>query len=118
MKLDQIGTKGRSDDCGSLRENGIKYIPDIAGIAPLQPRTKKDQRGFTHHSTARLLCPRSLRDDFDKDRDGFCRDVENGTIIISHDDWPSFLYPEDDYNPDSIDENLLRGPFLLSVSVS
>ncbi|KAI0288891.1 hypothetical protein BC826DRAFT_915268, partial [Russula brevipes] len=27
---------------------------------------------------------------------------------------PSFLYPEEEYNPEAIDENLLRGPFLLS----
>ena len=50
--------------------------------------------------------------------DGFCRDVQNGAILISHDDWPSFLYPQEDYDPDAIDTNLLRGPFLLSVSHS
>jgi hypothetical protein len=84
----------------------------------LESGTRKDQRGFFHPSSARLLCPRSLRDDFDINMEDFCRDVQNGTIIISHDDWPTFLYPEDDYNADAIDENLLRGPFLLSVSES
>ena len=63
--------------------------------------------------TARLLCPRHLRDEFDTDMEGFCRRVQNGTQVITHNDWPSFLYPEDEYNPDALDEHLMRGPFLL-----
>jgi hypothetical protein len=63
-----------------------------------------------------LLCPQQLRDNFDKDMEGFCHDVKNGTILVSHDDWPSFLYPEYNYDPNAIDKNLLCGPFLLSVS--
>jgi hypothetical protein len=78
---------------------------------------RKDTRGFSHHATARLLCPRHLRDEFDEDRDKFCRDVQNGNRIIIHDDWPSFLYPEEGYDPDAIDWGLLRGPFLVSVSL-
>jgi hypothetical protein len=94
----------------------MKYIPRVDGVPQLDPGAKKDQRGFCHPSTARLLCPRSLRDKFDSDRETFCRDVQNGTNLISQDDWPSFLYPEEGYNHDAIDENILRGPFLLSVS--
>ena len=59
-----------------------------------------------------------MRDDFDKDRAKFCRDVQNGECDITHEDWPSFLYPETGYNPDNLDKGLLRGPFLLSVSRS
>ena len=36
---------------------------------------------------------------------------------VSDDDWPSFLYPEDNYDLGAIDKGLLRGPFLLSVSL-
>ena len=115
-QLEQAGNKGRSDDCGSLRDNAISYIPRIASVPPLEPRTGKDKRGFHHPSTARLLCPQSLREEFDNDMGRFCHDVQNGNVVISHNDWPSFLYPEDGYNPNAIDENLLRGPFLLSVS--
>ena len=115
-KLDKAASKGRSDDCGSLRDNGIRYIPHIPGIPQLEPSAKKDQRGFHHHSTARLLCPRRLRDKFDEDKDKFCASVQNGTQIITHKSWPSFLYPEDGYDPNEIDKNLLRGPFLLAVS--
>jgi hypothetical protein len=45
----------------------------------------------------------------------FCHAVQNGQISIMADDFQSFLYPEDQYDPEVIDEGLLRGPFLLSV---
>ena len=123
MKLVQRGSRGRSDNCGSLRDNGLKYIPRIAGISELEHDAKKNQAGvlspfdsqapLAHRRawTARLLCSRHLRDEFDMDREGFCRNVQNDTRVIWHDDWPSYLYPEDGYNPDTIDNNLLRGPF-------
>ena len=131
----KVQDKGRSDDCATLREDAISYIrpvKDVAGVEDVPEvdrKAKKDARGFRHHSsdsTARLLCPRHLRDKFDEDREKFCRDVENGKRVIIHDDWPAFLlltimtlYPEDasGYNPDAIDKGLLRGPFLVSVSI-
>jgi hypothetical protein len=90
----------------------------MPGIPQLEPNAKKDQRGFRHYSTARLLCPRHLRDKFDEDKDKFCTSVQNGMQLITHKSWPLFLYPEDGYDPDEIDKNLLRGPFLLAVSRS
>jgi hypothetical protein len=63
-----------------------------------------------------MLCPRHLRNDFDENPEAFCHKVLNGTIAVLHDDWPSYLYPEDGYDPDAIDQNLLQGPFLVMVS--
>jgi hypothetical protein len=114
-ELEQAGSKGRSDDCGSIRENGLKYIPYAKEDLEVEFNTKKDQRGFSHPTTARLLCPRQMRDTFDDDPREFCREVLNGKRLISHNNWPSFLYPENGFNPDAIDEKLLRGPFVLSV---
>ena len=116
--MDNAANKGRSDDCGTLREAAIGYIRPVKDIPDLDRKANKELRGFCHHATARLLCPRHLRDDFDEDWEKFCRDVQNGKRIITHDDLPSFLYPETDYNPDAIDETLLRSPFLVSVSHS
>ena len=84
----------------------------------LNRKANKETRGFSHHATARLLCPRRLRDKFDKDQEQFCRDVQNGDCTVTHNEWPSLLYPEDDYNPHVIDEKLLQSPFLVSVSRS
>jgi len=80
-------------------------------------KAKKDTRGFCHHSTARLLCPRHMLKEFDKDREQFCHDVLNANRIILHGDWPAFLYPEEGYDEEIIDKGLLRGPFLVSVSI-
>jgi hypothetical protein len=117
-KVDRASTKGRSDDCGSLRDNGLKYIPRVAGIPELEPHVKKERRGFLHHSTARLLCPRHLRDYFDADRERFCRQILEASLVVTHNDWPSFLFPNDSYNPNRIDEYLLRSSFMLAVRLS
>jgi hypothetical protein len=114
-ELERASSRGCSDDCGSLRENGLKYIPRIEGIPDLDAHVKKERRGFLHHATARLLCPRHLRDYFDDDRERFCRQILEGLLVITHDDWPSFLFPNDAYNPDNIDEYMLRSPFMLAV---
>jgi len=45
MKLDQRGSRGRSDNSGSLRDNGLKHIPRIAGIPELEHDAKKNQAG-------------------------------------------------------------------------
>jgi len=96
----------------------VKNILGLENISMVEIKTGKENRGFNHYATARLLCPRDRRDDFDMDMEAFCRDVQNGNRAITHNTWPSFLYPEDAYNPEILDEGLLRGPFLVSVSLS
>ncbi|PSR88662.1 hypothetical protein PHLCEN_2v5111, partial [Hermanssonia centrifuga] len=44
----------------------------------------------------------------------FCQDAENGIIQINAEDFPCFLYPEDSYNLDNVEEGLLCGEFLCS----
>ena len=114
-KVDRASTKGRSDDCGSLRDNGLKYIPRVAGIPELEPHVKKERRGFLHHLTACLLCPCHLRDYFDANRERFCHQILEASLVITHNDWPSFLFPNNSYNPNRIDEYLLRSSFMLAV---
>jgi len=115
-KLEHAGNKARTEDFATLHKHAHRYIPSVEGYPATGHRENEDTRGFCHLAIARLLCPRQLRDRFDADKEGFSRDVQNGMLAITHNDWPSFLYPEDGYNPDAIDEGLLRGPFLLSVS--
>jgi hypothetical protein len=117
-KLEHAGKEARTTDFTMLHKHAHRYVPSIEGYPASARRENRDTRGFCHPAIARLLCPRQLRDRFDADKEGFCRDVQNGNQIIIHDDWPSFLYPEGGYNPDAIDEGLLRGPFLVSVSRS
>jgi len=43
-------------------------------------------------------------------------EVANGTIPIVAEDWPTFLYEDNVYDPNELDKGLLRGYFLLRVS--
>jgi len=62
----------RSDDCGSLREDGLAYValespgkllqPPIAAKSP-----KSGIRGFNHLILGRLLCPIKYLAEFDED---------------------------------------------------
>ena len=89
--LEQAANKGCSDDRGSLRENGLKYIPKVPGHPTLDLNAKKEMRGFNHIPTGRLLCPRFRLGVFDDDPNAFCHGVLNGTRMITHDsdDWPT-----------------------------
>jgi hypothetical protein len=115
VKIEATGNKGCSNDCGTLCNAALNYIPCIKDLHNIDRMVKKEQCGFSHYMTACLLCPRQLRDEFDADMEGFCCSVQSSSFIITCNDWPSFLYPEDKYDPDAIDEHLLRGGFLLSV---
>jgi hypothetical protein len=54
---DRNDNKGRSDDCGSLRNDALDYVPRIKGVPSIERKAKKEQRGFYHFMTARMLCP-------------------------------------------------------------
>ena len=41
----------------------------------------------------------------------------DGTIKVVAEDWPNFLYEHGVYDPNEIDKGLLRGHFLLRVSI-
>jgi hypothetical protein len=92
----------------------------------------KSVRGFAHKATGRLLCPRVRRDEFDEDPEKyslyiifvhilmfllrFCQAVQSGSIAIKATDYPSFLYPEHGFDPEDIEQGLMRGPLLVKVS--
>jgi len=115
LELKCTSSRGRSNDCSSLHKNGLKYIPRIEGIPNLSAHVKKERRGFLYYVTAHLLCPCHLRNYFNDDRERFCCQILEGSLVITYDDWLSFLFPNDVYNPDNIDEYMLWSPFMLMV---
>lgn len=62
----------RSDDTCGLKVDGLEFmVLDQAKdqVTPVIPKAgDKSSRGWAHLMTARLLCPRSMRDDFDFDK--------------------------------------------------
>jgi len=47
----------------------------------------------------------------------FISKLRDGCVSVNDEDWPSFLYEDGIYDPETIDEGLFRGYFLLRVSV-
>lgn len=45
----------------------------------------------------------------------FCLAAQGGRIPILAEDYPSFLYPEDVFDPSCVDTGLLRGRLLVMV---
>jgi hypothetical protein len=112
---------------------GSKFSSELQG-KPLITSDSKALRGFQHIDLAVHLCPLKLKAHFEHDpmyascesffhaNELFSRDfmnqVEDGTIEITADDLPSFLYEtETDYNPDDEVNGLFRGFLLVRVSL-
>ncbi|KAK7686407.1 hypothetical protein QCA50_010631 [Cerrena zonata] len=115
--LDFMTTKvmsARSCDVGVLRYESMHYlVPYRDYNAPSPSYGRKHQRGFVNIVTGRMLCPQNKLDDFDQNPEEFCLAARNGDIEVSAEDLPSYLYDQDDCNPQDILKGLLRGPFLV-----
>ncbi|KAH9834204.1 uncharacterized protein C8Q71DRAFT_725381 [Rhodofomes roseus] len=111
--LDKAQCRARTDDISRLRDHVLKYVYESPGIPIPDSSLEKVKRGWHCHATARMLCPRNERDVFDEDPEKYCQDVRNGQRKIDHEDWPTLLYSETEYNPDELDWGLLKSSFLL-----
>jgi hypothetical protein len=71
IQLGSAAGDARSEDCGSLKHNGIAYLPLDPEVDIIQPPICKEHtkamRGFNHMITARLLCPKRYLWEFDND---------------------------------------------------
>ena len=65
-QLEKIIKQARSDDGGKVKGMILKLIPKVKDIPAIDDDLPKHGRGFHHLATARLLCPASLRNHFDK----------------------------------------------------
>ncbi|KZT66649.1 hypothetical protein DAEQUDRAFT_730060 [Daedalea quercina L-15889] len=112
--LKNAQNSARSDDISRLRDHIIKYIYEAEGIQMPDSGLEKSRRGWNCEATARMLCPRDLRDEFDADPTSFCRDVRNGQRFVDHDDWPTLVYSATEYDTSKIEYGLLKSPFLVN----
>ncbi|OBZ77939.1 hypothetical protein A0H81_02860 [Grifola frondosa] len=46
-------------------------------------------------------------------KDRFCASIGDGDTEVTTDDYPSFLYNQDEYNPEAIDKGFLHGTLLV-----
>ncbi|OBZ77443.1 hypothetical protein A0H81_01957 [Grifola frondosa] len=108
--LDDMAHKARSDDVGALRYMVLNYLPKGPKYPPLDTDLK-DRRGFENVTTGRLLCPRthcptSIRTLI------FCASVRDGDTEVTAHDYPSFLYDQEEYDPEEMDKGFLRSALL------
>ncbi len=67
-QLEKYASRGRSDDLGVLKKDVLGYIPKCPGVESLEINNpNKSARGWSHITTARLLCPANRLVEFDGD---------------------------------------------------
>ncbi|KAF8871102.1 hypothetical protein CPB84DRAFT_1855196 [Gymnopilus junonius] len=88
--------RARSDDTHLCKIHIKEWLPanpaQDALSAPIVG-ARKDNRGFFHRDTARALTPLRLIAQFDANPQVFMVKVQNGTILMTAKEYPSFLYP-------------------------
>lgn len=115
--LDSAAAQGRNDDTARLKAMTLTFMPaPVLTDMPeslLNSAAAKQERGWHHLRTARMLCPMALLSEFDSDPNTFSRKVRDGEIAISGDAFPLFLYDLSAFDPDDDEAGLLRGEILL-----
>ncbi|KAH6918194.1 hypothetical protein BKA70DRAFT_1088146 [Coprinopsis sp. MPI-PUGE-AT-0042] len=102
----------RADDTKGLKGVIIDWItPPGEALRPPLTRNVKTDRGFYHDVTGRLLCPIGL----DWKDAGTKEGLRNGTLTVSGDQWPLFLYEGYVYDPNDIWKGLFRSVLLISA---
>ncbi|OSC99225.1 hypothetical protein PYCCODRAFT_1480083 [Trametes coccinea BRFM310] len=108
-----VAGKARGDDANRVKS----HIYRVAQWHKIDAKlAHKNERGFKHLHTGRLLCPVTLLDEFDADPEWFCRavrDLHDDRPWVTGDDWPLFLYDMDEYNPNDFKAGFLKGPLVL-----
>ncbi|KIJ09901.1 hypothetical protein PAXINDRAFT_164339 [Paxillus involutus ATCC 200175] len=75
---------------------------------PLNP-TLKEERGFNHDTTGKLICLGEVKDKI-CDRDP--------TFLVTAHSWPLFLYQGYDYNTTDVEKGLFRSSLMVKVGFS
>ncbi|KAF8910000.1 hypothetical protein CPB84DRAFT_1842665 [Gymnopilus junonius] len=71
---------------------------------------------FSHLDMADLLCPLSMRDEFERDPVAFTSKVIDSNIVITDDDFLTFMYESGtEYDPDDLLTGFLKSCLLLRV---
>ncbi|KAH6903657.1 hypothetical protein BKA70DRAFT_1110650, partial [Coprinopsis sp. MPI-PUGE-AT-0042] len=112
-ELIQKGSSGaRADDTKGLKGVIIDWItPRGQSLQPPLMRNVKTDRGFYHSRTGELLCPVGLEWTNPETQEG----LRNGTLTVSGDQWPIFLYKDYTYNRKDVWEGLFQSHLLVSA---
>ncbi|KAF9642243.1 hypothetical protein BDM02DRAFT_3133219, partial [Thelephora ganbajun] len=102
-KLKQI-TRGmkaahQADTCmlkGAILGLARAHVEQIG--RPLDTRLRKEQCGIKNEGTGCLFLPPAYMDTYLSGSEEFQAKVDRGEIMIGADEWPAFLYDEEEYD--------------------
>lgn len=57
----------RTDDLSNAKKNILRFMPNVADVPGIGVDHPKEERGFHHFATGRLLCPALMLGEFDED---------------------------------------------------
>ncbi|KAI6099255.1 hypothetical protein EDD16DRAFT_1524033 [Pisolithus croceorrhizus] len=114
-EMQQVISQTRSDDASHLHSMISPYAaphPDKKIVnPPINARGFKDRLGFNHLELGRLPCPVRNLQGFLEDLSGVRKQLQNGSILVTAQKWPAFLYSGDitgeNYDPEKSDEGFL-----------
>ncbi|KAH6887786.1 hypothetical protein BKA70DRAFT_1443450 [Coprinopsis sp. MPI-PUGE-AT-0042] len=109
-------TKGvstaRSDDTKGIKHAILDWItPPGAYLVPPLSRNVKSDCGFFHPTTGKFLCPAEYNWEDAQVKEG----LRGGTLAVTGDSWPIFMYENYVYYPKEPLKGLLRSDIMLSA---
>ncbi|KAG2052043.1 hypothetical protein BDR06DRAFT_983354 [Suillus hirtellus] len=100
----------RGDDTANLKHAVVTWLTEL--FHPLDPplhTTFKDDRGFVHNITGKLLCP--VEYSWTKEK---IRDRDPDFLVMAY-SWPAFLYTDYTFDSSNIEKGLFHSALLLKA---
>ncbi|RDB26749.1 hypothetical protein Hypma_005379 [Hypsizygus marmoreus] len=126
--LQKGANASRADDTKSMKGSIIDWItPPGQSLHPPINRKLKYERGYNHNVTGALLCPTGLDwEDVEQVTLFYVLEtltfqkrirakLRSGEMIVRGDQWPTFLYQDNQYDPENPWRGLLKSQLLVSA---
>ncbi|KAF8839843.1 hypothetical protein BDN67DRAFT_969490 [Paxillus ammoniavirescens] len=104
----------RGDDTANLKQDVVLWLTDL--FHPIEPplrATTKDDRGFVHEVTGRLICPAEYNWVLQSVKDKI-RDCDPSYLVTAH-SWPLLLYHNYSFDPTDAEQGLFRSSLLVKA---
>ncbi|KIJ64997.1 hypothetical protein HYDPIDRAFT_110896 [Hydnomerulius pinastri MD-312] len=104
----------RGDDTANLKGAVVTWIGELFHpiSPPLSPTTKED-RGFVHDATGKLICPAEYNWILDSVK-GKIRDRDPSFLVTAH-SWPLFLYQNSEFDPTDVEKGLFCSSLMVKA---
>ncbi|KAI6151179.1 hypothetical protein BKA82DRAFT_4013723 [Pisolithus tinctorius] len=102
------------DDTANLKQDIVSWLTDL--FHPIEPplcTTTKDERGFVHDVTGKLICPAEFDWDLAIVKDGI--QDRNPSYLVTAYSWPLFLYENFEFYSTDAERGLFRSSLLIKA---